>query len=99
MKITSKLRGHEIIFKNDEWLYADTMTPTVGNERDCGHCGKSNTKDGHDGCIGKLPNTMNACCGHGAKNEAYIQDLNGNCIRGSEALEKISILSSETNHT
>ena len=49
------------------------MTPTIGNERLCGHCGKHNTKEGHDGCLGVIPDAMNACCGHGEINDAYIQ--------------------------
>ena len=81
-----KLRGHDIVCVNNEWLYKDTMTPTVGNERSCGHCDKSNTSEGHDGCLGTLPNIMNACCGHGSDNEAYVQHLDGSCARGREAL-------------
>ena len=69
----SKLRGHPIIYVNDEWLYEDTMTPTVDNKRPCGHCGRPNTKEGHDGCLGTIPNAINACCGHGVNDEAYIQ--------------------------
>ena len=69
----SKLRGHNIVVINDQWFYEDTQTPTVGCERDCGYCGKSNTTEGHDGCLGILPNVMNACCGHGMAAEAYIQ--------------------------
>ncbi len=39
----------------------------------CGHCGMEKTIEGHDGCIGTLENVMNACCGHGETNLAYIQ--------------------------
>ena len=39
----------------------------------CGHCGKKRTPEGHDGCIGILEGVMNACCGHGQDNMAYIQ--------------------------
>jgi ribosomal protein L37AE/L43A len=40
----------------------------------CGHCKKSKTPEGHDGCLGTLPgDVMNACCGHGEKVGAYIQ--------------------------
>ena len=85
----SKLRGHPIVYVNGEWLYEDTMTPTVGNDRTCGHCSKQNTKEGHDGCIGTLPNAMNACCGHGESSEAYIQYFDGSDIRGKAALDEI----------
>ncbi len=81
-----KLRGHDIIFINNQWLYKDTQTPTVGNERDCGHCGKSNTKEGHDACLGVLPKVMNACCGHGVIKDAYIQYWDNSIVRAEEAL-------------
>ncbi len=68
-----KLRGHAIICIDGEWLYKDTMTPTVGDDRPCGHCGKQRTAEGHDGCLGAIPGAMNACCGHGESEEAYIQ--------------------------
>lgn len=85
----SKLRGHPIVHVDEGWLYVDTMTPTAGNERSCGHCEKSNTEEGHDGCLGTLPNVKNACCGHGVINEAYIQYWDNNCIRGGEAIQEI----------
>lgn len=95
----SKLRGHNIIFEGGEWLYADTKTPTVGNERDCAHCGKGNILKGnmqegyeaYDGCLGKLPNVMNACCGHGVVGEAYIQHMDGSCTRGEDAIKIMEV--------
>lgn len=87
-----KLRGHDIVSVDDEWLYKDTMTPTVGNVRTCGYCGENDTKEGHDGCIGELPNIMNACCGHGTADEAYIQYLDGSCDTGCKALEEMAKL-------
>lgn len=65
------------------------MQTTIGNERSCGNCGKENTKEGHDGCIGTIPNIMNACCGHGDTDGAYIQYWDKSIIRGKEALEKM----------
>lgn len=79
-------RGHPIYFKNDSWFYSDTHEATAGNERPCGHCGKFTTKDGHDGCLGELPNIMNACCGHGVESDAYVQYWLGNSIHGKDAL-------------
>jgi len=78
----SFLRGHPIFFENDEWLYTDTKAPTINNERACGYCLKANTKEDHDGCLGILHGVMNACCGHGQINEAYIQFSDGNIVRG-----------------
>lgn len=73
MNEASFLRGHPIFFKDGEWFYEDSNTPTIGNERDCGYCGRANNKKGHDGCLGTLPHVMNACCGHGMFDKAYIQ--------------------------
>lgn len=67
------LRGHPIYYKYGQWWYKDTRTKTVGDIRDCGYCGLSDAKEGHDGCLGTLPNVMNACCGHGIEDDAYIQ--------------------------
>lgn len=39
----------------------------------CEKCGNKPTIEGHDACIGTLPNIMNACCGHGGRNEPYVQ--------------------------
>lgn len=85
----SEFRGHAIVYVDGEWLYEDTMTPTAGNERSCGHCEKPNTAEGHDGCLGTIDKVKNACCGHGRVDEAYIQYYDGSIIRGRKALEKI----------
>lgn len=87
---TEKLRGHNIVYVGGEWLYEDTMTASAGNERSCGYCGKQNTGEGHDGCIGTIPGAMNACCGHGESGDAYIQYFDKNDIRGVEALNEIA---------
>ena len=85
--ITSSYRGHSIEFINDHWVYLDTKELVSSiKDRDCGNCGRVNTKDSHDPCITNLKYTMNACCGHGESEEAYIQFSNGFCIRGIFAL-------------
>ena len=75
-----------------------------GQNCKCHHCGKDpvlGKADGeeheiYDGCIGKLPgNVMNACCGHGSTEAAYIQYWDGTRISGKEAKAiqvKISIV-------
>ena len=92
MTTKSYIRGHEIEFLNNEWVYCDTKEPTVQNyrERPCRHCGRPQTEEGHDGCLGTLPGVMNACCGHGQENEAYMQFLDGKSINGKDALTVIS---------
>src|SRR5690625_1901227 len=90
----SYLRGHEIELLNDEWVYSDTKEPTVQTyqHRPCGHCGEHNTKEGHDRCLGTLPGVMNACCGHGQTNEAYVQLLDGFSVHGKDAMKIMNIL-------
>lgn len=86
-----KWRGVDIELVNDVYVYSDTKNP-VSEYRDvpCGHCGLKNTRQGYDGCLGKLPGVMNACCGHGNDNDAYIQywkhrGQDDKIVRGKEA--------------
>ncbi|MDQ0158986.1 hypothetical protein [Alkalibacillus salilacus] len=92
MTARAKLRGHDIECVEGQWIYSDLSEPTVNNERDCNYCGLENTLKGHDGCLGTLPGIMNACCGHGQTNEAYLQFWNGDCVRGYDAISLIAIL-------
>lgn len=82
-------RGHLMYFDlaSDAWKYADDDTLVRGQERPCGHCEESTTPKGHDPCISDLPGVMNACCGHGRPQEAYVQFSNWKCIRGQHALD------------
>lgn len=77
---------------NGQWVYSDTKQPTANNQRDCGFCGLSNTKEGHDGCLDTLPGLMNACCGHGELNEAFVQFWDGKIIKGQRAIKIIQLL-------
>ncbi len=65
-------RGHKIIWnpKKDDWFYADTGELVTNIDRPCIRCGEKPTKEGHDACLGNLPNVKFACCGHGVK-EGY----------------------------
>ena len=80
----SYLRGHEIYFKDNRWRYVDNDELTAGSYRNCGYCHAPNRIDGHDACLGVLSNVMNACCGHGDLEAAYIQFNNGEIIRGMD---------------
>lgn len=87
--IKSHWRGNEMYFKNDTWFYSSDNTPVPSDkDRACGHCGKSQTIEGHDGCLGTIEGVMNACCGHGVDNLAYIQLLDGNIISGKYDVNK-----------
>jgi len=67
-------------------IYTSDMAGS-GQFGTCVKCGKGPTKEGHDGCIGTLPGSiMNACCGHGNDNQAYIQYWGGRRIAGAEAV-------------
>lgn len=87
--MTDHWRGHPI--EKDEhgyYRYADTKQYVwKAADRPCGHCGKSNTPEGHDGCLGELPCTLNACCGHGETESAYIVLWTGDRLAGQDALD------------
>lgn len=55
----------------------------------CEKCGLMPTKEGHDGCLGTLPEgiVMNAYCGHGRDEIAYVQFWDGHCARGADAIK------------
>lgn len=96
MTAISQFRGHPIHWDEQlqGWRFTDTGLPTVDTHhlRPCGHCGRHDTPEGHDGCLGTLPGVMNACCGHGVNREAYVQYPSGFTIRGYLALRQIAIL-------
>lgn len=84
----SKYRGNQIEFVNNVWLYSDNKYPVAEDKnRVCGHCGKPQTYEGHAGCLGTLDKVLNACCGHGIAEEAYIQFVDNTEIRGVKAVE------------
>lgn len=90
--VISFLRGHKIERLNGEFVYSDTKTPTVNNNRPCGFCGLDHTNEGHDGCLGELSGIMNACCGHGQIHDAYLQYWDGSTITGKQAVKEIKRL-------
>lgn len=97
--VMSKFRGSDVVFKNGAWYFRDTnmlVSETYKNHK-CGNCGGLFTKEGHDNCLGILIGTKNACCGHGDINEAYIQFLDGECIRGEDAIIVQKILKNTIN--
>lgn len=67
------------------------MTQRTPDDKPCHHCGLRKTPEGHDGCLGTLPGEgiMNACCGHGDTEDAYIQYWPGDRrIAGEEAVQE-----------
>ena len=89
-----KFRGHEIEESGEGLVYKDTKesVPKTWMDRPCGYCGKENTPEGHDGCLGTLPGVMNACCGHGEQEDAYVQFLDGKSIHGKNALQIMGLI-------
>lgn len=88
------LRGHEIELIDGEFFYCDTKAPTASTyqDRPCGHCGKHQTPEGHDGCLGTLKGIMNACCGHGQTSDTYVQFLDSTPVYGEDAKTILDIL-------
>ena len=86
--------GHKMYFDESlqEWRYKDddTLVKDHYQLRPCGHCGSYTTSEGHDGCLGTLPNVMNACCGHGIIKDSYVQFSKYITIRGQRALDWIN---------
>lgn len=76
-------RGHPI-YRSMEgvWYYADGVPVSEDPNRTCGYCNRPSDSEGHDPCLRGLPGVTNACCGHGAKSESYIQFENGTTVRG-----------------
>lgn len=85
--MTDTWRGHGIETSGDGWVYSDTRQPVPNNiDRPCGLCGRAQTIDGHDPCLGTLPGVMNACCGHGDPRDAYVQFDDRRRLGGSDAV-------------
>lgn len=76
-------RGYEI---EQIYIFSDTKEPVAETwkARPCGKCGKHNTPEGNDACLGTLSDVSNACCGHGVTDEAYIQFDDGVTLRGED---------------
>ena len=99
MIIKLKYRGNKITLKNNNWYYEETkeLVSKTHGKMPCGHCGREYTKEGHDGCLGGLIGLMNACCGHGVVNEAYVQFWDGERVGGADARIIIDILKKYSN--
>lgn len=86
--MSENFRGYAIKWDGERYLFSDTGRPTADTwqDRPCGYCGEHNTPEGHDACLGTVIGVMNACCGHGQTNEAYVQFWDSLCIRGNDGL-------------
>jgi len=87
----SSYRGHRIILNEGIWYYLlnGSAVSAYHDKIGCGFCGKQDTVEGHDGCLGTLvcpDEIINACCGHGDVGAAYVQFAGGRRISGEEAI-------------
>jgi hypothetical protein len=74
-------------------VFTDTKESTINfRDRPCGKCGEYATEEGHDACLGTLHGVMNACCGHGDIEDAYVQFLDGFSISGEDAIIILEVL-------
>lgn len=82
--IATRWRGHEIYYdeEKERWVFSEDDVPVSDDPlRDCRHC-NLHLDDDVDPCLGRLPGVLNACCGHGRREEAYIQFESGLTVRG-----------------
>lgn len=84
MTVLGRIRGHGITFNGRRWVYADTGDPVdpVYEDRPCARCGRWPTPEGHDACLGELPDILAACCGHGFNDVqlAYLHEEGGRTL-------------------
>lgn len=76
MTARQQMRGHEIYFDyvKEDWLYSDDNS-SIDIERPCTRCNHLPLKSGEDFCLRGLSDCegiINACCGHGNDEDAYI---------------------------
>ena len=89
MTAASRWRGHLIEWRDGQYIFCDTgeSVEKTWRGRFCGRCSQPTPASGHDACLGTLPGVMNACCGHGEAEEAYVQLDDGTIIPGQAALD------------
>jgi len=90
LSVYNKHRGHSAYFCEDqlEWVYEEDQEPIQTEpQKPCVLCGKSFEFGTPDVCLGYLPGVRNACCGHGDKENAYVQFENGLVIRGFDVID------------
>lgn len=72
MTVKSHSRGHEIIYKDNKWIYSDTLE-LINENRACKKCECLPTPEGYDACLGHIEGVKHACCGHGIEDKYIIK--------------------------
>lgn len=86
------LFGHIVVRTRNRWVYEDDRQPVdQSNLRSCKSCKVAIERGCHDPCIANLPETRQACCGHGLERNprnnlaGYVALNDGRRIRFSGA--------------
>jgi len=79
----TEINGNEITSKDGEKFFYSSDNQPVDwyNIRKCPVCGKKQTKEGHDACLGTLKGVRFACCGHKNNLGPYLMLDDGTIIR------------------
>jgi len=78
--VTSYFYGHPAYFDEalNNWRYCDTDEPIqIPSQRPCPQCRQLPSLDGHDACLGTIPDACAACCGHGVEMGYIAWDCSG----------------------
>jgi hypothetical protein len=84
VKLISFVRGHEVYWSEiqDRWYYSDNndVVPLYNEDtRPCIECNELPTAEGHDPCLGVIPDVVSACCGHGV-DDGYKKTIEGEIL-------------------
>lgn len=92
--VTSYSKGYGITWvttsdaEGGYWVWSDNEEPIKDNPRPCKKC-RIMIADGEaDPCLGVLPGVVNACCGHGVREQAYVMFENGQVVRGFKTIQR-----------
>jgi hypothetical protein len=65
------------------YLECSRNTPDTDRSPECPRCGNVKECNGEpDQCLGLLPGVVDACCGHGSREQSYVHFQNGIVLEG-----------------
>jgi hypothetical protein len=76
--------GYSTKLRQTKWYFWENGQPCGDIDKlRCAKCGKGETQEGYDACLGKLINGVEfACCGHGITELRYVKLFDGTSIEG-----------------